>query len=151
MRNIRARFPTLAGLRPASTSPRITAFTSIHSITNDNSSPIRISVSSAVKTQENPGSRSAHGIPAEWSNTTYWVAFDPKVRGRMWSVDSGTHDLPRPKMWRRTSVETFKGGVCRSDDGGRTWKKFERRNAGNCRRPTSCSTPTALPMQGCCM
>ena len=71
--------------------------------------------------------RSAHGIPAEWSNTTYWVAFDPKVRGRMWSVDSGTHDLPRPKMWRRTSVETFKGGVCRSDDGGRTWKKS---NAG---------------------
>jgi len=71
--------------------------------------------------------RSSHGIPARWSNTTYWVVFDPKVRGRMWSVDSGTHDLPRPKMWRHTSVETYKGGVCRSDDGGRTWKKF---NAG---------------------
>lgn len=66
---------------------------------------------------------SIHGVPAEWSNTTYWVVFDPKVHGQMWSVNSGTHDLPRPKMWRHTSVETFKGGVCRSDDGGRTWKK----------------------------
>ena len=41
----------------------------------------------------------------------------------MWSVNSGTHDLPRPKMWRHNSVETFMGGVCRSDDGGHTWKK----------------------------
>lgn len=66
---------------------------------------------------------SIRGVPAEWSNTTYWVVFDPKVRGRMWSVNSGTHDLPRPKMWRHTPVEMFKGGVCRSYDGGRTWKK----------------------------
>jgi photosystem II stability/assembly factor-like uncharacterized protein len=63
------------------------------------------------------------GVPDKWRNTTYWVVFDPEVHGRMWSVNSGTHDLPRPKMWRHTSVETFKGGVCRSDDGGRTWKK----------------------------
>lgn len=70
---------------------------------------------------------SIRGVPREWSNTTYWVAFDPKVRGRMWSVNSGTHDLPRPKMWRHTSTETYKGGVCRSDDGGRTWTKS---NAG---------------------
>ncbi len=62
-------------------------------------------------------------FPRKWSNTTYWVVFDPKVPGRMWSVNSGTHDLPRPKMWRHTSVETFMGGVCRSDDGGRTWRK----------------------------
>ncbi len=66
---------------------------------------------------------SIHGVPAKWSNTTYWVIFDPKVPGRMWSVNSGTHDLPRPKMWRHNSVETFRGGVCRSDDDGRTWRK----------------------------
>ena len=66
---------------------------------------------------------STDGVPDDWRNTTYWVAFDPKVKGRMWSVNSGTHDLPRPKMWRHTSVATYKGGVCRSDDGGRTWTK----------------------------
>jgi photosystem II stability/assembly factor-like uncharacterized protein len=66
---------------------------------------------------------STTGVPAEWRNTTYWLAFDPKVRGRMWSVNSYTHDLPRPKMWRRQDPARYKGGVCASDDGGRTWKK----------------------------
>ena len=66
---------------------------------------------------------STSGVPDEWRNTTYWVVFDPKVKGRMWSVNSGTHDLPRPKMWRHTAVATYKGGVCYSDDGGRTWTK----------------------------
>jgi photosystem II stability/assembly factor-like uncharacterized protein len=64
---------------------------------------------------------SAKGVPRPWSNTTYWVEFDPEVKGRMWGVMSGTHDLPRPKMFRRTSPERFRGGVCRSDDGGETW------------------------------
>jgi photosystem II stability/assembly factor-like uncharacterized protein len=67
---------------------------------------------------------STAGVPRDWTNTTYWVVFDPAVRGRMWSVNSGTHDLPRPKMWRRTSVATYRGGVCRSNDGGRTWIQF---------------------------
>ena len=66
---------------------------------------------------------STDGVPRDWLNTTYWVVFDPKVRGRMWSVNSYTHDLPRPKMWRHTAVSTYKGGVCRSDDGGKTWTK----------------------------
>ena len=66
---------------------------------------------------------STNGVPREWWNTTYWVAFDPEVKGRMWSANSGTHDLPRPKMWRRNSPETYRGGICRSDDGGRTWVK----------------------------
>jgi photosystem II stability/assembly factor-like uncharacterized protein len=67
--------------------------------------------------------RSTQGVPRKWLNTTYWITFDPKVRGRMWSVNSYTHDLPRPKMWRHTSVLDYRGGVCRSDDGGRTWVK----------------------------
>lgn len=67
-------------------------------------------------------SATTSGVPREWVNTTYWVEFDPKVKGRMWAAMSGTHDLPRPKMWRRTSPERFRGGVARSDDGGRTWR-----------------------------
>jgi photosystem II stability/assembly factor-like uncharacterized protein len=63
------------------------------------------------------------GVPEAWTNTTYWMAFDPKVKGRAWSVNSGTHDLPRPKMWRRTGVSSYQGGVCRSEDGGKTWTK----------------------------
>ena len=67
-------------------------------------------------------SSTVSGIPRAWLNTTYWVEFDPDVKGRMWAVMSGTHDLPRPKMWRRGSPSTYEGGVCRSDDGGRTWR-----------------------------
>ena len=62
------------------------------------------------------------GVPGSWVNTTYWMEFDPTVRGRMWAVMSGVHDLPRPKMWRSRSPLTYDGGVVRSDDGGRTWR-----------------------------
>ena len=71
--------------------------------------------------------RSVNGVPEPWSNTTYWITFDPQVRGKVWGVMSGTHDLPRPKMWRKTEVTKYRGGVCVSIDGGRTWKKS---NAG---------------------
>ena len=70
--------------------------------------------------------RSVTGVPEAWSNTTYWVSFDPAIRNKMWGVMSGTHDLPRPKMWRTRSVETYRGGVCVSTDGGRTWKPSNR-------------------------
>jgi photosystem II stability/assembly factor-like uncharacterized protein len=66
---------------------------------------------------------STRGVPKEWTNTTYWVEFDPDVKGRVWSVNSWTHDLPRPKMWRRKGIRGYRGGVCRSDDGGRSWIK----------------------------
>jgi photosystem II stability/assembly factor-like uncharacterized protein len=65
---------------------------------------------------------SSAGIPSQWRNTTYWVAFDPAQRGLMWGAFSGTHDLPRPKMWRRRSPQTFTGGVAISTDGGRSWQ-----------------------------
>ena len=67
-------------------------------------------------------SATRNGVPHQWENTTYWMEFDPTVRGRMWAAMSGTHDLPRPKMWRRTSPEKYTGGVVRSDDGGQTWR-----------------------------
>lgn len=63
-----------------------------------------------------------HGVPTEWRNTTYWVVFDPLVKGRLWGAFSGVHDLPRPKMWRNRDPKTFVGGVGVSDDGGNTWR-----------------------------
>jgi photosystem II stability/assembly factor-like uncharacterized protein len=64
---------------------------------------------------------STKGVPRDWMNTTYWIVFDPSVRGRVWSVNSWTHDLPRPKMWRRDGITKYRGGVCLSLDGGKTW------------------------------
>jgi hypothetical protein len=64
---------------------------------------------------------SSTGVPRSWRNTAYWVAFDPEVKDLMWGAFSGTHDLPRPKMWRRTDPSTFRGGVAVSTDGGRHW------------------------------
>ena len=70
------------------------------------------------------------GVPRDWVNTTYWVEFDPAVKGRMWGVMSGVHDLPRVKMWRGSPAagagkvkwtSRYNGGVCRSEDGGRSW------------------------------
>jgi photosystem II stability/assembly factor-like uncharacterized protein len=71
---------------------------------------------------------STEGVERRWTNTTYWMAFDPKVRGRVWAVFSGTHDLPRPKMWRTQAISRYTGGVGISNDGGVTWTML--RNAG---------------------
>jgi photosystem II stability/assembly factor-like uncharacterized protein len=62
------------------------------------------------------------GVPTAWRNTTYWVVFDPQVKGRLWGAFSGVHDLPRPKMWRRRNPVTFTGGVGVSSDGGKSWQ-----------------------------
>ncbi|MGA3080067.1 MAG: hypothetical protein ABSD44_01650 [Terracidiphilus sp.] len=63
-----------------------------------------------------------NGIPDRWRNTTYWLAFDPQVKGLMWGAFSGIHDLPRPKMWRNGDLlDMARGGVGVSTDGGRSW------------------------------
>jgi len=67
--------------------------------------------------------RSVNGIPREWENTCYWMEFDPTVQGRMWSVWSSWHDIPRFKMIRnRGWQENTVGGVAVSQDAGRTWQ-----------------------------
>ena len=68
-------------------------------------------------------SATTDGVPRPWVNTTYWMLFDPDLEGRVWAVVSGVHDLPRPKMWRQRGSIRPNGGVCVSDDGGRTWKE----------------------------
>jgi photosystem II stability/assembly factor-like uncharacterized protein len=64
---------------------------------------------------------STSGVPTRWRNTTYWVDFDPEVSGLMWGAFAGNHDLPRPKMWRHTDPDRYRGGVGVSTDGGRSW------------------------------
>jgi hypothetical protein len=69
--------------------------------------------------------RSVKGVPNDWVNTCYWMVFDPEVKGKVWSVWSGMHDFPRGKMTRNPKwkdSEYAKGGVCVSEDGGKTWK-----------------------------
>jgi photosystem II stability/assembly factor-like uncharacterized protein len=67
--------------------------------------------------------RSTTGIPSEWVNTCYWMAFDPEVKNKIWSVWSGVHDIPRGKMTRDPLwSQRAKGGVAVSEDGGKTWK-----------------------------
>src|SRR6266478_693950 len=61
------------------------------------------------------------GIPRRWQNTTYWIAFDPDVRGLIWGAFASAHDLPRPKMWQRLDPEMYSGGVGVSTDGGEHW------------------------------
>jgi photosystem II stability/assembly factor-like uncharacterized protein len=61
------------------------------------------------------------GVPRNWRNTTYWLAFDPGVKGLIWGAFSGVHDLPRPKMWRGRDPLAYVGGVGVSTDGGRHW------------------------------
>lgn len=63
-----------------------------------------------------------NGIPKEWINSTYWLTFDPQVKGKAWAVMSNTHDLPRPKMWRTHSVADYKGGILMTEDAGKSWK-----------------------------
>lgn len=64
----------------------------------------------------------APGLPAKWENTTYALIFDPAVRGKVWAAMSGTHDLPREKMWRRRAPAEFDGGILLSEDGGEHWQ-----------------------------
>lgn len=61
------------------------------------------------------------GIPGEWVNTCYQVAFDPEIKGKVWSVWANAHDLPRTKMFGGDGFDDFSGGVALSEDSGRTW------------------------------
>ncbi|MEA2062050.1 MAG: hypothetical protein U9P14_00005 [Gemmatimonadota bacterium] len=64
------------------------------------------------------------GIPQQWRNTCYWLQFDPAVKGRIYSVWSNVHDLPRPKMFRSGNLTNGnqQGGAAVSGDGGRYWR-----------------------------
>jgi photosystem II stability/assembly factor-like uncharacterized protein len=63
-----------------------------------------------------------NGVPRPWINTCYWLVFDPEVPGKLWSVWSNGHDYPRVKMYRGGKASRYRGGVCVSEDNGKTWR-----------------------------
>jgi photosystem II stability/assembly factor-like uncharacterized protein len=67
-----------------------------------------------------------NGIPRKWINSTYWLTFDPDVKGKAWAAMGNVHDLPRPKMWRRSGVTGYEGGILRTEDGGKSWEPVSR-------------------------
>lgn len=75
---------------------------------------------------------SQNGVPSQWTNSCYWVVFDPEVKGKAWSVWSDCHDLPRPKMISSGKVNKCVGGVCKTDDGMESWKKSNSGIPENC-------------------
>ncbi len=66
-------------------------------------------------------SHSLDGVPRRWTNTCYWLQFDPEVEGRAWSVWGNAHDLPRDKMYSPRGFGNNSGGVALTDDAGRSW------------------------------
>ena len=69
-----------------------------------------------------PASRKDNGIPRRWSNSTYWLTFDPEVKGKAWAGMSGTHDLPRPKMFRGKGTAGYRGGIVMTENGADSWQ-----------------------------
>lgn len=61
-----------------------------------------------------------NGISGGSRNTCYWLEFDPEVEGRIYSVWSNWHDLPRMKMFNERWDEA-RGLPARSTNGGQTW------------------------------
>ena len=58
-----------------------------------------------------------------WKNTTYELAFDPDVPGRLWGAFSNTHDIPNANVIEGRHRVIMQGGVAASDDFGKTRTK----------------------------
>lgn len=74
-----------------------------------------------------------NGVPRQWRNTCYWMVFDPDVKGRAWSVWGYSHDLPRRKMFSSGGhFDMRPGGICRTEDGLKTWQVSYEGMPENC-------------------
>ena len=112
---------TPVGRARGSTSRTATAFTSIPSTPNG----VFITYTDIGLFRSEDGgaswTSSTAGVPRDWVNTTYWIVFDPKVarpyveRKQLYARSAPSQDVATQ------SVLNYKGGVCRSDDGGKNW------------------------------
>ncbi len=87
-------------------------------------------------------------VPRDWRNTTYWIAFDPEVKGRGWAVMSSVHDLPRPKMFRSRDVGGYNGGV--TDNRGRR-QDLDEDDAGHAAHRGDAHHPRSHEPEGCAL
>ena len=60
-------------------------------------------------------------MPGKWSNTTYELALDPDVPGRIWGAFSNSHDIPNGNAILYGHKLIMQGGVGVSTDFGATW------------------------------
>jgi len=61
-----------------------------------------------------------HTLP--WRNTTYELAFDRNVPGRIWGAFSNTHDIPNANVIANRHRVRMDGGVAVSSNYGKTWR-----------------------------
>ncbi len=59
---------------------------------------------------------------APWHNTTFALAFDPLVPGKIWGAFSNVHDIPNGNIVLGRHNANGPGGVCVSTDYGASWK-----------------------------
>ena len=62
-----------------------------------------------------------HALP--WRNTTYELAFDPAVPGRIWGALANTHDIPNGNIIEGRHRVIMSGGLAVSADYGATWTR----------------------------
>lgn len=67
-----------------------------------------------------------NGVPRNWINSTYCLAFDPEIKGKVWAAMSDVHDLPRPKMWQRNKPASFEGGLLVTENNGKSWQPVSK-------------------------
>lgn len=59
---------------------------------------------------------------APWVNTTYELAFDPEIPGKMWGAFSESHDIPNYNAIGGGHQTDRPGGVCVSTNFAATWQ-----------------------------
>ena len=63
----------------------------------------------------------AHKSRAPWANTTYELAFDPDIPGKIWGAFSDSHDIPNFNAIGGGHRTDRPGGVCLSTNAGAGW------------------------------